>query len=127
MSSQQDRSRRFALIGGIALAAVCVAAIVAAVGGDEGSPGDPGSGNPESELSVEEATAPAPGLPPELASLREEANQVIDGGSDAFEARLDELHGTPVVVNKWASWCGCLLYTSPSPRDISGSRMPSSA
>ena len=24
-------------------------------------------------------------------------------------------------------WCTCLLYTSPSPRDISGSRMPSSA
>ena len=24
-------------------------------------------------------------------------------------------------------WSGCLLYTSPSPRDISGSRMPSSA
>ena len=23
--------------------------------------------------------------------------------------------------------CNCLLYTSPSPRDISGSRMPSSA
>ncbi|MBK2143844.1 hypothetical protein IBD95_05060 [Francisella tularensis] len=23
--------------------------------------------------------------------------------------------------------CSCLLYTSPSPRDISGSRMPSSA
>ena len=23
--------------------------------------------------------------------------------------------------------CACLLYTSPSPRDISGSRMPSSA
>ena len=27
-----------------------------------------------------------------------------------------------VVINM-----GCLLYTSPSPRDISGSRMPSSA
>ena len=26
-----------------------------------------------------------------------------------------------------ASIEGCLLYTSPSPRDISGSRMPSSA
>ena len=25
------------------------------------------------------------------------------------------------------SYTGCLLYTSPSPRDISGSRMPSSA
>ena len=27
----------------------------------------------------------------------------------------------------WECHCGCLLYTSPSPRDISGSRMPSSA
>ena len=26
-----------------------------------------------------------------------------------------------------AQWIACLLYTSPSPRDISGSRMPSSA
>ena len=24
-------------------------------------------------------------------------------------------------------WCSCLLYTSPSPRDLSTSRMPSSA
>ncbi|MHA6385145.1 hypothetical protein ACX3V1_20910 [Escherichia coli] len=24
-------------------------------------------------------------------------------------------------------WIACLLYTSPSPRDISGSRLPSSA
>ena len=27
----------------------------------------------------------------------------------------------------WVNPLGCLLYTSPSPRDISGSRMPSSA
>ena len=28
----------------------------------------------------------------------------------------------------WAEWCiDCLLYTSPSPRDLSTSRMPSSA
>ena len=28
----------------------------------------------------------------------------------------------------WQHWCGtCLLYTSPSPRDLSTSRMPSSA
>ena len=34
-------------------------------------------------------------------------------------------------VKDWECHCGkyksCLLYTSPSPRDISGSRMPSSA
>ena len=30
------------------------------------------------------------------------------------------------LLNIWSSWC-CLLYTSPSPRDQRGSRMPSSA
>jgi cytochrome c biogenesis protein CcmG, thiol:disulfide interchange protein DsbE len=28
------------------------------------------------------------------------------GGRDAFEARIEKERGTPVVVNKWASWCG---------------------
>jgi cytochrome c biogenesis protein CcmG, thiol:disulfide interchange protein DsbE len=28
------------------------------------------------------------------------------GGRDAFEARIHKERGTPVVVNKWASWCG---------------------
>ena len=31
------------------------------------------------------------------------------------------------VVSTWNEAAPCLLYTSPSPRDISGSRMPSSA
>ena len=43
--------------------------------------------------------------------------------------------GTPIMASgdgvvKKAGWCGgggCLLYTSPSPRDLSTSRMPSSA
>ena len=34
----------------------------------------------------------------------------------------------PVTVKTRLGWCGsCLLYTSPSPRDLSTSRMPSSA
>src|ERR671920_2554627 len=28
------------------------------------------------------------------------------GGRDAFEAQIKKERGTPIVVNKWASWCG---------------------
>jgi cytochrome c biogenesis protein CcmG/thiol:disulfide interchange protein DsbE len=46
------------------------------------------------------------GSPPQLASLHAQANQLLAGGTKAFRARLGGLHGYPVVVNKWASWCG---------------------
>ena len=42
--------------------------------------------------------------------------------SDYYEASLDYLLKGEQKMNTY-----CLLYTSPSPRDISGSRMPSSA
>ncbi len=28
------------------------------------------------------------------------------GGVDAFQKKIESERGTPVVVNKWASWCG---------------------
>jgi cytochrome c biogenesis protein CcmG, thiol:disulfide interchange protein DsbE len=30
----------------------------------------------------------------------------LPGGVDAFQKKLDNERGKPVVVNKWASWCG---------------------
>ncbi len=60
------------------------------------------------------SAAPAPtseavafkGSPPGLASLHRQADGLLGGGVPAFRARMAALRGYPVVVNKWASWCG---------------------
>jgi cytochrome c biogenesis protein CcmG, thiol:disulfide interchange protein DsbE len=46
------------------------------------------------------------GSPAPLATLHGEANRLIAGGVTGFKALLVSLRGYPVVVNKWASWCG---------------------
>ena len=46
------------------------------------------------------------GSPPPLTALHAQADELLDGGLPAVRARLHELAGTPIVVNKWASWCG---------------------
>ena len=46
------------------------------------------------------------GSPPRLAALHAQADQLLPGGAGAFSARIAGLRGIPVVVNKWASWCG---------------------
>lgn len=45
------------------------------------------------------------GAPPPLASLYRQANRLLGGGRAAFERRIAQLKGHPIVINKWASWC----------------------
>ena len=52
------------------------------------------------QMKAELANSPAP-----LSALHEQAGALLEGGTAAVRARLAELRGEPVVINKWASWC----------------------
>jgi cytochrome c biogenesis protein CcmG/thiol:disulfide interchange protein DsbE len=66
-----------------------------------------GADDPESAAPTKSAEARAfANAPAPIADLHAEANHLLDGGPDAFEEQLAKLKGIPVVVNKWASWCG---------------------
>jgi cytochrome c biogenesis protein CcmG, thiol:disulfide interchange protein DsbE len=66
-----------------------------------------GSTQPKNEApSTQSVNAAFKGSPAPLASLHDQANHLLKGGSTALAARLAGLRGYPVVVNKWASWCG---------------------
>jgi thiol-disulfide isomerase/thioredoxin len=56
--------------------------------------------------AASQVSAAFKGSPAPLASLHAQENQLLAGGPPAFTTRLHGLHGYPVVVNKWASWCG---------------------
>jgi len=79
----------------IAALGMLVAALVVTACGDDG---EPAAEAPDYSAELRDS-------PPELAALHDEAGELLDGGVPAFEARIDDLAGYPVVVNKWASWC----------------------
>lgn len=83
----------------LALVALAAAAGVILLVGGSDSPGGKAEEDPAARRAYE-------GAPPPLRALYEQRNELLDGGPEAFERRVAELRGYPIVVNKWASWCG---------------------
>jgi thiol-disulfide isomerase/thioredoxin len=88
------------------------AALLLAAGCGSSSSGDYGGEHPDYGRAL--AGAPAP-----LAALHRQADRLLPGGVSAYEKRIAELRGYPVVVNVWASWCGPCRFEFPTLQRIS--------
>ena len=93
---------------------VLATALIALLAGGCGSSGDGEAGGEHPDYARALAGAPAP-----LAALHRQANQLLPGGTEAYEKRIETLRGYPVVVNVWASWCGPCRFEFPTLQKLS--------
>lgn len=95
----------------VAALMAALALLAAGCGGGEAG-GDYGGQHPDYNKALA-------GSPPPLAALHRQADRLLPGGKDAYEARIAALHGYPVVANVWASWCGPCRFEFPMLQKVS--------
>jgi cytochrome c biogenesis protein CcmG, thiol:disulfide interchange protein DsbE len=93
-----DRRRLLTIVGALAVVAV-VAIGLTQTKGDNKAPEPNRFDLAAARRAL--ASAPAP-----LATLYAKANQLVPDAGKTYDEQLIALKGHPVVVNKWASWCG---------------------
>ena len=107
--------RALMLLAAVALVAVVVIGLTQAGGSDA-------AGRCGGRFDLAAAQRELAGAPAPLAALHDQSNQLLEGGTAAFEARMRELRGHPVVINKWASWCGPCRAEFPILQQVSTTR-----
>ena len=88
-----------AILGGLVLVALLAIGLTQAGRGAGGA-------SSKRPFDLAKAQRELAGAPAPLAGLHRQSARLLGGGRPAFERRLAGLKGYPVVVNKWASWCG---------------------
>jgi len=93
-------ARLLATLAILAVIALLIVGLIQLAGSSSSSPS--GTASP---LTLAQIDARLQGSPAPLATLHARADQILPGGARALHARLADLHGYPLVINKWASWC----------------------
>ena len=89
-----------------ALTLLALAGLIAVVVIGLSQAGEKSEPAPTEAFDLAAAQRSLQGAPSKLAGLHAQAAELLEGGEDAFARRLRALRGYPVVINKWASWCG---------------------
>jgi cytochrome c biogenesis protein CcmG/thiol:disulfide interchange protein DsbE len=89
--------RWFVIAGSIAVVAAIGIGIAQSGGGSKADSG--------SLLTPRQANAKLAGASPRLAAIHAQASELLGGGKAAYNQRVRDLRGLPVVVNGWGAWC----------------------
>jgi cytochrome c biogenesis protein CcmG, thiol:disulfide interchange protein DsbE len=105
MGTPAVRRKLLMLVGAVAV----VAAVVIGLSQTNTDNSAPKS----STISAQDARRALAGAPAPLAELHAQGGDLLDGSRTTVAARIKALRGHPIVVNKWASWCGPCRYEFP--------------